>query len=69
MQQSVRDELMILNLQVGLWLGYRLDKATTRKVTQEADAASDAARVNKHLIPRESIADIVALITARQVRA
>ena len=49
---------MIVNLQVGIWKGYKLDKTTTKKVTEEADAAPDAARVNKHLIPKEALKDV-----------
>lgn len=56
---SIQKEGMIANLQVGVWQGYRLDKTTTLKVTQEADAAADAARVNKHLLPKEALSEIV----------
>ena len=56
---SLQTECMVLNMQVGLWMGYRLDKTTTKKVTDEADAAPDAARVNKHIIPKEALKDIV----------
>jgi hypothetical protein len=50
---------MIVNLQVGTWLGYRLDKNASAKVTADANAESDAARVNKHLIPKEVLRPIV----------
>jgi hypothetical protein len=56
---TIMKECMVVNLQVGVWLGYRLDKTTTRRVTEEADAAPDAARVNKHLVPKEALSDIV----------
>lgn len=44
---------MVVNLQIGIWTGHRLDKDASREVTERADAASDAARVNKHLIPKD----------------
>jgi hypothetical protein len=49
---------MVLNLQIGLWSGHRLDKDATRKVTEDAGAESDAARVNKHLVPKTVFKDI-----------
>jgi hypothetical protein len=50
---------MTVNLQLGHWLGYRLDKDASSKVTKDALAAEDAARVNKHLVPKESLKDVV----------
>lgn len=55
---SIKDTCMIVNLQIGLWSGQRLDKEWTSDVTAEAGAASDAARVNKHLIPKEDLAKV-----------
>jgi len=52
---SIANECMLVNLQVGLWMGYRLDKEASRQVTENAGAELDAARVNKHLIPKESL--------------
>jgi muconolactone delta-isomerase len=46
---------MTVNIQIGVWTGHRLDKAASQKVTAEASAASDAARVNKHLIPKDAL--------------
>lgn len=54
---------MVLNLHVGVWMGYKFDKNKTREITEEADAEPDAARVNKHLIPRKALADIVSCTT------
>lgn len=56
---SIVKDCMIVNLQVGLWLGYRLDKSASAKVTQEAHAAEDAARVNKHIIPKDTLKPII----------
>jgi hypothetical protein len=50
---------MIVNLQVGTWLGYRLDKEASRNVTRDANADQDAARVNKHLVPKETLKPII----------
>jgi hypothetical protein len=56
---SIASKAMVLNLQIGLWQGYRLDKEASRKVTQDANANQDAARVNKHLVPKDALADVV----------
>lgn len=52
---SITNKAMVLNLQIGVWQGYRLDKEASRKVTEDANAVSDAARVNKHLVPKEAL--------------
>jgi hypothetical protein len=59
MSHLLVEKAMIANFSSGIWQGYRLDKDASRKVTDDAGAASDAARVNKHLIPKESLAPIV----------
>lgn len=64
---SLVNTCLVVNIQVGIWQGYKLDKVTTHKVTTEASAASDAARVNKHLIPKEALKDI--MITSSAARA
>lgn len=56
---ALTERAMIANLTIGLWQGYRLDKEASRKVTEEAGAKLDAARVNKHLVPKEALAPIV----------
>jgi hypothetical protein len=58
---------MVLNLQIGIWQGYRLDKEASRKVVEDANADGDAARVNKHLVPKEALKRIVT--TSNAVRA
>lgn len=52
---SIVTNCMIVNLQLGVWTGHRLDKAASKRVTDEAGAESDAARVNKHLVPKEAL--------------
>lgn len=61
---GIEKECMLLNLQVSVWKGYRLDKETTRRVIDEANAASDALRVNKHLVPNTALAEIVSATSA-----
>ena len=59
MTHALTQKAMVMNLSIGIWQGYRLDKDASRKVTEDAGAMSDAARVNKHLVPKESLAAIV----------
>ena len=59
MTHALTEKAMVMNLSIGIWQGYRLDKEASRKVTTEAGASADAARVNKHLVPKEALAPIV----------
>lgn len=59
MTHALVAKAMVMNLSIGIWAGYRLDREATRRVTTEAGASADAARVNKHLIPKEALAPIV----------
>lgn len=59
----VRDALVV-NLAIGQWVGQRLDKGASRKVTEDAGADADAARVNKHLVPKETLLPIQQAATA-----
>lgn len=56
---SIVNECMVVNLQVGVWLGYRLDKQASLAVTEQANAEADAARVNKHIVPKETLKPII----------
>lgn len=56
---SIVTQAMVLNLQIGIWQGYRLDKDASAKVTRDANAEGDAARVNKHLVPKEALKAVV----------
>lgn len=56
---SISNNTMVVNLQISVWSGYKLDKGMTQKVTSEANAAADAARVNKHIVPKESLKEII----------
>lgn len=53
------ERAMICNLSISMWQGYRLDKEASRKVTEDAGAKADAARVNKHLVSKEALAPLV----------
>jgi hypothetical protein len=59
MTHALSDRAMVVNLSIGLWQGYRLDKAASASITRENNAATDAARVNKHLVPKEALASVV----------
>lgn len=61
---ALTERAMVMNLSIGIWQGYRLDKEASRKVTEEAGAKSDAARVNKHLVPKEALAPVVTAVSA-----
>lgn len=56
---ALTERAMVMNLSISIWQGYRLDKAASAKVTAENGAAADAARVNKHLVPKEALAPVV----------
>jgi hypothetical protein len=56
---SLTTRAMVVNVSIGIWQGYRLDKEASRKVTTEASAHADAARVNKHLVPKEALSAVV----------
>lgn len=55
---NARQEGMTVNVKVGMWMGHKLDRKVTAKVTTEAGASSDAARVNKHLLAKEVLQPI-----------
>lgn len=61
---SITNNCMIVNLQIGTWAGYRLDKEASRAVTETAHAADDAARVNKHLVSKDVLKPIVSASNA-----
>jgi hypothetical protein len=56
---SIANNTMVVNLQISVWSGFKLDKGMTQKVTSAANAAADAARVNKHIVPKESLKGII----------
>lgn len=56
---SIQNNCMTIDVTVGMWLGYKLDKGKTREITSDAGAHDDAARVNKHLMSKEYLAPVV----------
>ena len=61
---SLTNKAMILNLQIGLWSGHKLDKEKSAEVTRDAGAQTGAARVNKHLIAKEVMSPITQAASA-----
>lgn len=61
---SIQSSAMVVNLQISLWYGHKLDRGQTLKLTTEANAAHDAARVNKHLISKDHLSKIVSVANA-----
>lgn len=55
---ALTEKAMVANLSIGRWQGQRLDKDASRKITTQSGADADAARVNKHLVPKESLAPV-----------
>lgn len=56
---ALTDRAMVMNLNIGVWQGYRLDKQASAEITAAKGANADAARVNKHLVPKELLRPIV----------
>lgn len=56
---SIATNCMVTNLSISVWTGHRIDKAASRKVTTEASAEEDAARVNKHLVPKDMLKGVI----------
>ena len=61
---SITTQCMTVNVQIGVWTGHRLDKQASQKVTADANADTDAARVNKHLIPKDALKAITSAASA-----
>lgn len=62
---SISNSAMLVELNIGVWTGQKVDRAATTKVTDEARAASDAGQFKKNLTAgttlRKDIADYAAL--------
>lgn len=56
---ALTEKAMVLTLSMGLWQGYRLDKQASQEITSAKGANADAARVNKHLVPKDALAKVV----------
>ena len=47
---KIHDRAMLTYLRIGCWSARKLDSKATKKVTDDSEATSDAARVNKNLL-------------------
>lgn len=52
---------MLVSLNIRQWEGRKLDKAATAKVTLDANASANAARVTKSLVSKAALAEIAAI--------
>lgn len=53
---------MIVSLTISQWTGRRLDRQITEEVNQQHNAAADAGRYNKLLLPKEALQQIVSVV-------
>jgi hypothetical protein len=62
---SISNSAMLVELNISVWTGQRVDRAATTKVTDDANAAADAGQFKKNLTAgttlRKEIADYAAL--------
>lgn len=58
---------LLVTLTIQQWAGRKLDKGATAKITRDAGAASNAARVTKSLVASQALAEITAI--ANKARA
>lgn len=61
---SITTNCMTINVHFGMWEGHRLDKTATQELTTRNRAASDAARVNKHLVDKRWLQPLVSTRSA-----
>lgn len=61
---SITANCMIVNLNIGVWVGQRRDKEAARRITEDAGAETDSASVNKHLVPKSTLDPIVTAASA-----
>ena len=55
---SIQTNAMTVNISISLWAGHKLDRDASKNVTETANAEAGAARVNKHLVPKDALAPI-----------
>lgn len=56
--RSIRTRAMLASVSISQWTGRKLDRAASRKVTDDAHADEGAARVNKTLVARDALEKI-----------
>lgn len=60
---ALASRAMIVSLTISQWSGRRLDREITDEVNQQHNAAADAGRYNKLLLPKEALAPIVSVVS------
>lgn len=55
---SITNECFLVNITVGRWAGYKLDKEASRQTAKQANAKEDAIKVSKHLIDQDVVKKI-----------
>lgn len=60
---TLASRAMIVSLTISQWSGRRLDRQITDEVNQQHNAAADAGRYNKLLLPKEALAQIVSVVS------
>lgn len=61
---TISNDCMVLNIHTGVWLGHRHDKDATKTITEQSNAETDAARVNKHLIATKYLQPITTMASS-----
>ncbi|CCF19140.1 conserved exported protein of unknown function [Pseudorhizobium banfieldiae] len=61
---SLSTRAMLVSLSISQWSGRRLDREITDEVNQQHNAAADAGRYNKLLLPKEALEPIVKIVSA-----
>lgn len=61
---TIANDCMVLNIHTGVWLGHRHDKDASKTITEQSNAETDAARVNKHLIATRYLQPITTLASS-----
>lgn len=64
---SITDRCMVVNLQIGVWSGYKLDRDKSKEVTEASNAQADAARVNKLLVSKEVLRPIQTIASSARM--
>lgn len=59
---TLASRAMLVSLSISQWSGRRLDREITDEVNQSHQAAADAGRYNKLLLPKEALAPIVSIV-------
>lgn len=60
---ALASRAMVVSLSISQWSGRRLDREITDEVNQSHNAAADAGRFNKMLLPKEALAGIISVVS------